>query len=641
MNAVALVDSLIRSAQPFALLRRAWSPEGRIEVLRGDVVELDDLAQLPLPPSEAPSEGVARSDLLALVPYRQVTERGYACNDDGTPLLALRVYDEQHVDAAELGEALPDTELRCLDGRFDIDDDRYGQAVQDVIDREISQGEGANFVIMRSYLGRLADYTLETALSVFGRLLGAEQGAYWVFLIHTGDHTFVGASPERHISAVDGEVSMNPISGTYRYPPDGHDVGDIVRFLNDRKETDELSMVVDEELKMIARVADGHIRLDGPHLKEMSFLAHTEYLLSARTSLEPGELIRETMFAPTVTGSPLRNACRVIARYETRGRGYYSGVAALIGRTATGGRTLDAPILIRTADIDRTGLVRLGVGATIVRHSTPAGEAAETRAKAAGLLAALGAIPAAPRRSTPSARFANHPRVRQVLARRNHNLARFWLDSTGLPAEPIAGSVLVVDAEDGFSAMLAHQLRAIGLTVTVQRWYQVERTEAFDLVVLGPGPGDPRSRTDRRIRRLRELIRVLLATHQRFLAVCLSHQVLADHLGMAVLPGDRPHQGEQRDVLLCDDTESVGFYNTFVVRDDRRRIGTDETAETARMAVDRDLVTGAVVAMRAARFASIQFHPESLLTRNGPAILHTLLTPLIAAPHAAPSELPA
>ncbi|MFL4341875.1 chorismate-binding protein, partial [Pseudomonas aeruginosa] len=98
---------------------------------------------------------------------------------------------------------------------------------------------------------------------------------------------------------------------------------------------------------------------------------------------------RETLFAPTVTGSPLESACRVIRRYEPQGRGYYSGVAALIGGDGQGGRTLDSAILIRTAEIEGDGRLRIGVGSTIVRHSDPLGEAAESRAKASGLLAAL------------------------------------------------------------------------------------------------------------------------------------------------------------------------------------------------------------------------------------------------------------
>ena len=107
-------------------------------------------------------------------------------------------------------------------------------------------------------------------------------------------------------------------------------------------------------------------------------------------------MLRETMFAPTVTGSPMENACRVIARHERRGRGYYGGVLALLGHDEAGRQTLDAPILIRTAEISPAGRLRVPVGATLVRHSTAAGEVAETHAKAAGVLAALGLGPAAP-----------------------------------------------------------------------------------------------------------------------------------------------------------------------------------------------------------------------------------------------------
>ena len=40
------------------------------------------------------------------------------------------------------------------------------------------------------------------------------------------------------------------------------------------------------------------------------------------------------MFAATVTGSPVENACRLIKQYESEGRGYYGAALALIGRDA-------------------------------------------------------------------------------------------------------------------------------------------------------------------------------------------------------------------------------------------------------------------------------------------------------------------
>ncbi|HCF1085339.1 TPA: chorismate-binding protein, partial [Pseudomonas aeruginosa] len=95
-----------------------------------------------------------------------------------------------------------------------------------------------------------------------------------------------------------------------------------------------LYMVVDEELKMMARICEDGGRVLGPYLKEMAHLAHTEYFIEGQTSRDVREVLRETLFAPTVTGSPLESACRVIRRYEPQGRGYYSGVAALASRNA-------------------------------------------------------------------------------------------------------------------------------------------------------------------------------------------------------------------------------------------------------------------------------------------------------------------
>ena len=77
----------------------------------------------------------------------------------------------------------------------------------------------------------------------------------------TGGRTLVGASPEVHVRMSGGTVVMNPISGTYRYPAGGPTPEDLLAFLADRKETDELSMVVDEELKMMATVAPTRSRL--------------------------------------------------------------------------------------------------------------------------------------------------------------------------------------------------------------------------------------------------------------------------------------------------------------------------------------------------------------------------------------------
>ena len=76
---------------------------------------------------------------------------------------------------------------------------------------------------------------------MFKRLLGAEAGAYWTFLVFTGERYLLGSTPEQHVRLFDGTVTMNPISGTYRYPEGGADADGLLEFLHDEKEADELS----------------------------------------------------------------------------------------------------------------------------------------------------------------------------------------------------------------------------------------------------------------------------------------------------------------------------------------------------------------------------------------------------------------
>ncbi|MFF4254707.1 anthranilate synthase family protein [Streptomyces sp. NPDC001663] len=612
---------LLHDPRPFALLRRRTPghDEHTVELLLGPVTTYDRLADLP-------DEG------LALVPYRQIRERGFDVRDDGTPLTFLTPEESYEIPLAEALEQLPAQDVRVEDGGFDVDDEEYGEIVGRVLREEIGQGEGANFVIRRTYEGRIPGFSRTDALALFRRLLEGERGAYWTFVVHTGERTLVGASPEVHVRMSGGTVVMNPISGTYRYPAEGPTPEHLLDFLADGKEIEELSMVVDEELKMMCTVGDMGGVVVGPRLKEMAHLAHTEYELRGKSTLDVREVLKETMFAATVTGSPVQNACRVIERHEVGGRGYYAGALALLGRYAGGGRegsagaqTLDSPILIRTADISSDGRLRVPVGATLVRGSDPASEVAETHAKAAGVLAALGVRPSRPRAEHARVRLSDDPRVRAALDGRRASLAPFWLRMQERSAE-LAGHALVVDAEDTFTAMLAHVLRSSGLEVTVRRYDEPGLREAVLVhegpLVLGPGPGDPCDLDDPKMQFLRELTAEVIREHRHgVLGVCLGHELIAAELGLEIVRKEVPYQGAQTTIELFGRAETVGFYNSFVARCD------DEVAkELSAHGVEVSRAgNGEVHAVRGPGFAGVQFHPESILTLNGAAVVRQLV----------------
>ncbi|MER5794143.1 anthranilate synthase family protein [Streptomyces sp. NPDC001980] len=608
------LNQLLHDDRPFALLRRRTPghDENTVELLLGPVTAHDRLADLP-------EEG------LALIPYRQIRERGFDVRDDGTPLLVLTPTVVCHIPLDAALAALPTHDVHVESGAFDVDDDAYAEIVGRVLREEIGRGEGANFVIRRTYEGRIPGFGRADALALFRRLLEGERGAYWTFVVYTGDRTLVGASPEVHVRMSGGTVVMNPISGTYRYPAEGPTPEHLLDFLADGKEIEELSMVVDEELKMMCTVGDMGGVVVGPRLKEMAHLAHTEYELRGRSSLDVREVLKETMFAATVTGSPVQNACRVIERHEVGGRGYYAGALALLGRDSGGAQTLDSPILIRTADIDADGRLRVPVGATLVRGSDPASEVAETHAKAAGVLAALGVRPARPRAERTGPRLADDPQVRAALDGRRASLAPFWLRMQERTGE-LAGHALVVDGEDTFTAMLAHVLRAGGLDVTVRRYDEPGLRAAVlaheGPVVLGPGPGDPSDPDDPKMRILRELAATVIREHRHgVLGVCLGHELIAAELGLEIVRKEVPYQGAQTTVDLFGRPETVGFYNSFVARCDE-----EAARELAAHGVEVSRAdNGEVHAVRGPGFAGVQFHPESILTLNGAAVVRELI----------------
>ncbi|GAA1834277.1 anthranilate synthase family protein [Agromyces salentinus] len=609
----SLLTSLLAAgadAPPFAVIRREREPV--LDVLVGEVVDVDLLADIPLDGAE----------VLALVPFRQVRERGFDALDDGAPVRCLVVRERETVPVPEAIEALPRHPVVVDDLDVDVSDEAYAELVRRVIDEEIGRGEGANFVIRREFAGSTDAAAPIAVLGWMRALLEHEQGAFWTFAVHTPGLAAVGATPERHVSSIDGLVSMNPISGTFR-----HDVlteadaaaasvdDRLHAFLHDVKEREELVMVVDEELKMMSAVCPDGGRIRGPYLKRMSRLTHTEYLLEGFSDLDPREVLRRTMFAPTVTGSPMGNACAVIARRESTPRGYYAGVFARFTPTARG-YDVDAPILIRTAYV-RDGRVSVPVGATLVRHSDPVGEVAETRAKAAGMLTALGALPraATSAASTP----VDDARHESLLAARNDHLAAFWR-APQQAHERRGVSALVIDANDDFTTMLAHQLHHLGLDVRLVPWHEAPDAASEDLVVFGPGPGDPRDGDDPRIARMRGLLAARLETGRPLLAVCLSHQVLADLAGLPLAPLPTPRQGVQIPVQVFGETAAIGFYNTFSAIGPHASITPRLDLEVA-----SDPATDVVHALRGPGVASVQGHLESVTSPDGLALLERLV----------------
>ncbi len=627
-TAPSAVDALqhLQEHEAWAVIRLRDSAS--VTLVGGSLSTVESLLDVPL--EEGVPQPGRRFDRLLAVPFRQVRERGFAAHDDGTPLAVVDIETETEVPLEELVAALPDVPVAFRDrGGFETSDEEYGEVVRRIIEDEIGNGEGANLVVGRHYRARLEGWGAPQALTVLRRLLERERGAYWTYCFFTGDRFLVGASPERHVSVHGGDVRMNPISGTFRLPRQhGHDElkDRLLEFLADEKEIYELFMVVDEELKMMCDICHEGGQVLGPYLKPMTHLIHTEYLLAGRTSRDVREVLRDTMFAATVTGSPVENACRLIATYEPGGRGYYGAALALLGRDRDGQPTADSPIVIRTAEVSTDGALTVSAGATLVRDSAPAYEVAETHAKAAGILSAFGLVPGSTTAAQGVTDLLQDEDVKIALGSRNQRLSKFWLTDQGgaSPAPELKGrSAVILDGDDDFVNMLRHVLAVMGMSSTVVRHedWTPEALEGYDLVVVGPGPGDPRDGDSPKIAQYRRAVERLLASDQPFLAVCLGHQVLCDRLGLPLAYKDIVFQGTQSRVSLGERDEVVGFYNTFVAR-------RPETLPGG-VSVASDPESGDVHLVSGPHYRGIQFHAESILSEHGYELVHDLVRDLL------------
>jgi phenazine biosynthesis protein phzE len=571
---------------------------------------------------------IPRSDRLtiAMVPFSQVRERGFEAIDDGAPILAL-VCDSVLEETAPAEGALPPVVVSGVE--HVPSDEQFAERVRQVIDREISRGEGSNVLLARRALFAIDSFTPEVGERLFWKLHAAERNAYRTFCFRAGGHHWIGASPERNVRVREGTVRMNPICGTLPLT-EPVTADDLRRFLSDPKEIHELFQVLDEELKMMASLCEEGGRVLGPYLKLMASVLHTEYELEGRTSLDPLEVFERSMFAPTMIGSPLKNAARIVAKYETVPRGYYSAaIAFLNGPSGPAPDELDSAITIRTLHVDPDGAGTVFSGASIVRDSVPEDEVREVNAKADAVLTLLSRGSDADRRGHVPP--VDAPWVEPLLEERNAFLSPFWLSpQAGIVAGATIGNAVIVDFDDDFSQMLGHMLGRLGFAASVLNWedFHPGALDGADLVVAGPGPGDPTDHEVPKIAFARQMVQRLLATETPFLAICLSHQILCDLLGFRVVPLSPSLQGVQRRIDYFGRTEHVGLYNTFV--------GSPTDAAPAASSLEVCADPEMVYALRGETFESFQFHVESVLTTGGTRILSEAVARLRSA--AAPSS---
>ncbi len=182
-------------------------------------------------------------------------------------------------------------------------------------------------------------------------------------------------------------------------------------------------------------------------------------------------------------------------------------------------------------------------------------------------------------------------------------------------------NILLLDNYDSFTYNLLHILKELGAQVEVHRNDRIALSEVarFNKILLSPGPGIP---SEAGI--LLPLIREYAPT-KSILGVCLGEQAIGEAFGATLENLTNVHHGVCSDIRITDREELLfdglypgfraGRYHSWIVS---RQQFPDCLAITA-----EDTDEHQIMALRHRTYdvRGIQFHPESILTPKGKAII--------------------
>ena len=182
---------------------------------------------------------------------------------------------------------------------------------------------------------------------------------------------------------------------------------------------------------------------------------------------------------------------------------------------------------------------------------------------------------------------------------------------------------IIIDNYDSFTYNLSHLLKELGADVTVVRndKFKIEDLEQYDKIVLSPGPGIPSEAG------LMPQVIKAYAGRKPILGICLGHQAIGEAFGAKLLNiGNVVHGVATPAHLTADDyifkglpaDLEVGRYHSWVVDDKDLPTCLEVTGRSD---------DGYIMSMRHKEYdiRGIQYHPESVLTPDGKAIINNWL----------------
>jgi anthranilate synthase component 2 len=182
----------------------------------------------------------------------------------------------------------------------------------------------------------------------------------------------------------------------------------------------------------------------------------------------------------------------------------------------------------------------------------------------------------------------------------------------------------VIDNYDSFTFNLVHYFEDLGASVTVFRndEFDLKELDAFDKIVLSPGPGLPNEAG-----LLKEVIQTY-ATSKSILGICLGLQAIGEVFGGTLINLEKVYHGVATKIKIIEedsifknipDQIEVGRYHSWVISNDNFPPNLIITS------VDENKQ---IMSVKHSHFdvRGMQFHPESILTPFGKKILKNWLS---------------
>ena len=187
--------------------------------------------------------------------------------------------------------------------------------------------------------------------------------------------------------------------------------------------------------------------------------------------------------------------------------------------------------------------------------------------------------------------------------------------------------ILVIDNYDSFVYNLVQELGELGAEPVVFRndAIDVDRIldERPDAILLSPGPGRPEDAgiSTRAVAELAGIVPIL--------GVCLGHQAIGQVFGGTVVQAPALMHGKTSQVRHCGTGIFTGLPDPFVATRYHSLVVTPASVPDE-LEVTATTVDGVVMGLRHRSLAveGVQFHPESILTADGPALLRNFLNGL-------------